>query len=120
MLIIKGDSDDIVAANVELTEPFRVTQREIEISQEAVVVGKEEEIDAYNQGVRFNIGHPKRGGLVVEIRFTEYGVWQATVRPVRQDVPIPWLVSIAAEEHTAVVSIACPVGTKVDLLRWPI
>jgi len=116
MLKISGHSDDIVEANIELERKCPCCGAEVEKPTKAVVGGKGDEINAYEQKVWFTIGDEK-GGLVVMMFYGSSGCWATSIGQIGEDVPIPWEVRVGAEGHSVVVCVDCPDGTPAKVTR---
>lgn len=112
MLTIRGHSDDIVEANIDLERACPCCGAEVEEPKRAVVGGSGDEIGAYEKKVHLVIGDEK-GGVAVTMSYE--GCWAATVVQLGEDIPIPWEVKIGAEGYTVVVTVDCPDGTQVKV-----
>ncbi|MBW2169834.1 MAG: hypothetical protein JRG69_11360 [Deltaproteobacteria bacterium] len=115
MLVIQGGSDDLIEANVEMAENCESCGAAIE-AIEGVVSAKQDEIGCYEQAVEFTV-YEESGSVVVEMEYGDRGVWTAKVGQAEEDTLIPWEVSIDSVAYSVVVSIDCPIGTKVKMVK---
>ena len=52
---------------------------------------------------------PEEGGVVVRLDYVNPGVWEARIRQLAEDLPIPWPVRVSnRHEYSVLVEIDCP------------
>jgi hypothetical protein len=114
VLKISGGGDDTVMANIELVRECPTCGGDIDDPVESVVCDTEDEIGCCDESVILTVGTDD-AGVVVEMIYT--GVWVAKIHQLDEDTQIPWPITVGSEGYSAIVSVDCPNGTPVKIMK---
>ncbi len=95
MIEIFGASDDLIEMRGQIHDEIPGGEKQIEIT----------------------VGDIETGGLVVGMSYGgKVACWSACIRPIDEDVPIPWPVSVSLAEtgYSVQVCVDCPDNTPID------